>query len=162
MKKLSANTQAFFDYTYKGDGKYYTTAHSGRNYTNTLFQNFRNKNTDCIEVLEYGNDAPRGGKTGDFVVVKFTEQFFKKYQWVLDAIAEKKEVERQKEVERLASEERAKVIFAEYLTEDKKEQLKSAIIDKNSKARTNFLKAKSIQKTGDYRNHRLLSKMLFA
>ena len=67
MKKVSKTTQAFFDYSYNGDGKYYTTSHSGRNYTNTLFQTFRNKNADCIEVLEYGNDAPRGGKTGDFL-----------------------------------------------------------------------------------------------
>ena len=162
MKKLSANTQAFLDYSYKGDGKYYTTSHSGRNYTNTLFQTFRNRNSDCIEVLEYGNDAPRGGKTGDFVVVNFTEKFFSKYKQALDAIERKKEEEKQREIERLASEERAKVIFSQYLTAEKKEQLKSALEGKNSKGRSNFLKAKAIQKTGDYRNYSVLSKMLNA
>ena len=162
MKKVSKTTQAFFDYSYNGDGKYYTTSHSGRNYTNTLFQTFRNKNADCIEVLEYGNDAPRGGKTGDFVIVKFTEKFFEKYQFVLDAIASKKEQEIQREIERKESEAKAIIIFTEYLTEEKKEQLKSALEGKNSKGRSNFLKAKSIQKTGDYRNYTVLSKMLNA
>ena len=113
-------------------------------------------------MLEYGNDAPRGGKTGDFVIVKFTEKFFEKYQFVLDAIASKKEQEIQREIERKESEAKAIVIFTEYLTEEKKEQLKSALQGKNSKGRSNFLKAKAIQKTGDYRNYSVLSKMLNA
>lgn len=72
MKKSVEN---FLKYGYNGDGKYYTTEQGSRNYRNTEFSNFWSKNIDAVKVIDKGNDAPRGGKTGDYVIVEFTPEF---------------------------------------------------------------------------------------
>ena len=64
--------------------------------------------------------------------------------------------------ERAESEAKAKVIFEEYLTEEKKESLKVELANRNSQKGKSFLKMKSINKTGDYRNYYLLEKMIYA
>lgn len=79
--KLSKPEKSFLDYGFIGDGKYYTTEAGSRHYRNTVFSNFRTMNKDCFEILESGNDAPRGGQTGFFVVVKFNEKFYEKFNW---------------------------------------------------------------------------------
>lgn len=89
--KVSHNTECFFKYTYKGDGKYYTTEQGGKSYRNTSFQNFLNQNRDCIEILGKGNDAPKGGQTGNFVIVKFNEKFFDKWQKYINFLKEEQE-----------------------------------------------------------------------
>src|SRR5690554_4257170 len=90
MKKLSNNTQAFFKYIFKGNGKYYLTEQGSRSYKNTIFSKFYNKNSELIDIVARGNDAPRGGRTGDFVIVEFNKKFFEKYQWVFDYMEEEK------------------------------------------------------------------------
>lgn len=92
MKNLSVSTKSFFDYSFKGNGKYYTTEQGSRHYNNTLFQNFVNRNEDCVTIIESGNDAPRRGQAGNFVIVEFTEKFYEKYQWYFDA-KEKSKIE---------------------------------------------------------------------
>lgn len=93
MKKLSNSTQNFFKYSFKCNGKYYITEQGSRSYKNTDFYNFYSRNIDCVKVLDKGNDAPRGGKTGNYFVVEFTEAFYDKYQFWFDA--QKQEIERQ-------------------------------------------------------------------
>ncbi len=125
MKTLSNSNRLFFTYSFKNDGKYYTTEAKSKSYGNTLFQNFYNKNQDCIEVIEKGNDAPRGGKTGDFVIVKFTEQFFTKWQFALDVLANEKQAKINKENNKLISADNIRAFIKENkeLIESKKIEL---------------------------------------
>lgn len=88
--KISNEVRCFFQYSFKGNGKYYTTEQGSRSYKNTSFQNVFNKNKDLIKVIESGNDAPKGGKTGNFVIVEFMPEFILKYQYVLDTLKEEK------------------------------------------------------------------------
>jgi hypothetical protein len=164
--KISNTLRNFFNYSYKGDGKYYTTVAGSQHYNNTDFQSFFNKNTECIDITERGNDAPRGGKTGDFVIVKFNDKFFAKYSKVIEALEnEKKEAKLAEEIkvnQREESAKKAELIFTEYLTPEKKEELKKELSLRNSKKAKNFLKMKSINKTGDYYNYSILEKMIYA
>lgn len=164
--KISNTLRNFFNYSYKGDGKYYTTEHGSRHYNNSIFQNFYNKNIECIDITETGNDAPRGGKTGDFVIVKFNDKFFTKYSKVIEALenekTEAKLAEENKNKQREESAKNAELIFSEYLTAEKKEELKKELSLKSSKKAKNFLKMKSINKTGDYYNYSILEKMIYA
>lgn len=75
--KINKTTQDFISSSYEGDGKYYTTCQGSKSYCNTIFENFANRNGQYIKVKAYGNDAPRGGQTGNFVIVEFTEDFKK-------------------------------------------------------------------------------------
>ena len=88
--KISNEVRCFFQYSFKGNGKYYTTEQGSRSYKNTSFQNVFNKNKDLIKVIESGNDAPKGGKNGNFVIVEFMPEFILKYQYVLDTLKEEK------------------------------------------------------------------------
>lgn len=76
---MEATIKKFLEYSFDGKrkGKYYTTEQGAKNYRNTIFQNFANKNPEFLKVLETGNDAPRGGKTGNFVIVQFSAKFMK-------------------------------------------------------------------------------------
>lgn len=85
MKKISNSTQVFFTYSFKGNGKYYITEQGSKSYRNTDFYNFYSRNLDCVNVIEKGNDALRGGKTGDYFIVEFTPNFYTKYQFWFDA-----------------------------------------------------------------------------
>jgi hypothetical protein len=98
MKTLSKTIENFLTYSFKGDGKYYTIEQGSKAYKNTDFTNFISKNTDCVEIIEKGNDTPRGGKTGNFVTVKFTSKFYEKFQFWFDAkeIANQNKIELQK------------------------------------------------------------------
>jgi hypothetical protein len=115
MKTLSQANKNFFNYSFNGDGKYYTTEQGSKHYNNTFFQNFYNKNSECINVLETGNDAPRGGKTGNFVVVEFNENFFKKWQFALDILEAKK----QEEVNKEANKESSRNAIIDFLKNNK-------------------------------------------
>jgi len=115
MKTLSQANEIFFNYSFNGNGKYYTVEQGSRHYNNTIFQNFYNKNTDCIDILENGNDAPRGGRTGNFVIVEFNQKFFKKWQFALDILEAKKQEKANKE----ANKEYSKNAIIEFLKENK-------------------------------------------
>ena len=164
--KISAVSKTFLTYSFRGDGKYYLTLQGSRHYKHTDFSKFLNANKDCIEILESGNDAPRGGKTGDFVIVKFNENFTNKfgdYLHFLEVAKENAKIQQEKEkIESIEREKNAKIIFNEYLTSNKKELLKIELEKRNSKKGKSFLKMKSINKTGDYRNYSLLEKMIYA
>lgn len=86
---------------FQGDGKYYLTYRDGSKTYYAKAQRFLN--ADEYEVIETGNDAPRGGKHGEFEVVKFTEKFYEKYGWFLEA--ERKRVERMQRSEANAAAE---------------------------------------------------------
>ena len=105
--KVSETASLFFEYTFKGNGKYHTTQNSGHGTKRSMFGSFMNRYPAGIEVVERGNDAPRGGKTGDFVVVNFTEEFFSKwgayieYRAFVKDQAKKAAAQRQVEIEAL-------------------------------------------------------------
>lgn len=111
MKTLSKTIENFLTYSFKGDGKYYTVEQVSRAYKNTDFTNFISKNSDCVEVLEKGNDAPRGGQTGNFVTVKFTSKFYERFQFWFDA----KEVIKAKKVEFLKIEAQNDLLIKELI-----------------------------------------------
>jgi hypothetical protein len=121
LTKISNNTKIFFEYIFKGDGKYYTTEQGSRHYNNTTFQNFYNSNSECIDIIERGNDAPRGGRTGDYVIVKFNENFPNKWGWYIT----------QQELIKKGIEEMKKLRDAEILAiGDQKELLKKVFIER--------------------------------
>jgi hypothetical protein len=79
MKKLSMTIELFLKYDFKGDGKYYLVEKGSANYKNTSFGNFFRRNEECVDIVEKGNDAPRGGKTGEYLIVRFNSYFNQKY-----------------------------------------------------------------------------------
>lgn len=103
--KISKAAELFLECAYTGDGKYYVTERGSRHYRKTLFGTFQAFYPDCVEELSWGNDAPRGGRTGDFVIVKFTPEFYEKFgpwmEWKKQREAEiaAERAARQKEIE---------------------------------------------------------------
>ena len=94
MKKVnSTSVKSFLSYYFQGNGKYYLITKSGMNYVQTDFNKSFNKPEYC-NIIERGNDAPRGGKTGEFVVVEFLPKFFEDYGWYFEKIKADKEAER--------------------------------------------------------------------
>jgi hypothetical protein len=81
MKKLSNRIRVFLEYTYKGDGKYYLLESGSRCYNQSSFTHFEKNNSDCFEIINKGNDAPRGGQLGEFVEVRFNEIFKNRFGW---------------------------------------------------------------------------------
>ena len=77
--KLSTSEILFLKYAYKGDGKYYITERGSGNYRNTTFSNFLKHNQDSVNITKRGNDAPRMGRTGEFMEVIFTPEFHTKF-----------------------------------------------------------------------------------
>ncbi len=75
MKNLPNYLKAFLEYSFKGNGKYYITECGSRHFRNTTFYTFYNRNRDCVNVISEGNDAPRGGRVGDYMIVEFNEKF---------------------------------------------------------------------------------------
>lgn len=119
MKTLSQANKNFFNYSFKGNGKYYTVEQGSRHYNNTLFQNFYNKNLECIDILESGNDAPRGGKTGNFVVVNFNEKFLEKWGPVLADMAAEKQAKEDFESNKEARKEASRLAILGFIKENK-------------------------------------------
>jgi len=113
--KLSNPEKNFLNYGFHGDGKYYTTEQGSRSYRNTIFSNFRTMNKDCFEVIENGNDAPRGGQTGFFVVVKFNKKFNEKFRWYFEEKKAEKERENKAAAERIEIEKQIKEKFIAYI-----------------------------------------------
>ena len=94
MKKITSNSvKSFLSYGFQGNGKYYLTTRSGMNYVQTDFNKSFNKPEYC-KIIDSGNDAPRGGKTGFYVVVEFTEQFYSDFQWYFDELKAEKEAKK--------------------------------------------------------------------
>lgn len=73
--KIKKTVEIFLNYYYQGDGKYYLVNQGSRHYNNSPFANFRNNNPAMVTVLEWGNDAPKGGQLGSFVIVEFSKEF---------------------------------------------------------------------------------------
>ena len=91
--KLTKTMLDFINYSFDGKrtGKYYTTEYGNQSFKNTIFQNFVNRNDGVIEkVIECGNDAPKGGKVGNYMIVKFSKKF-------MNIVNELKRVENEKE-----------------------------------------------------------------
>lgn len=97
--KISKAAELFLKCAYSGDGKYYVTEQGSRHYRRTLFGTFQAFYPDCVDIIERGNDAPCGGRTGEYVIVKFTPKFYEKFApWWLEwerqlGAARKKEIE---------------------------------------------------------------------
>ena len=100
MKRISQSAELFFKYSFSpNEKKYYTTERGSRHYRNSSFKSFLNSNNDCFDITGSGNDAPRGGATGDYIIAKPNEKFYIKWQWWFDqqeAIKKAKEESEQK------------------------------------------------------------------
>lgn len=108
MKKLSQSVKDFLNYSYKGNGKYYITEYGSQHFRNTLFYNFYRLNENCVKVLQEGNDAPRGGRVGDFYIVEFTEEFFTKFKFFFEEREKQREKQKEREAFNKEAEERVK------------------------------------------------------
>lgn len=73
---MKTTVENFIKYEFKGNGKYYLNSYGKRTLNKSEFSKFKYHNPELIQsISEIQNDAPRGGKIGDFVTVKFTEDF---------------------------------------------------------------------------------------
>jgi len=105
--KISKVAISFFNSQYRGDSKYYTTESKGRSYGKTDFSKFLTQHSDTVTILEEGNDAPRGGQTGNFVIVQFNQKFNEKFTPYFEAkkeaarLQEKEEQELLSEIEKI-------------------------------------------------------------
>ena len=82
---MTNSIKRFLESDYHGDGKYYTTEKGSRHYRNTAFGKFMMSNRPVFQITDGGNDAPRGGKTGNYVMVEFKPEFKKTASEYLDA-----------------------------------------------------------------------------
>lgn len=112
--KLAKTTENFLRYGYKGDGRYHVTSYGSRSYSQTGYAKFASKNADCIEVVSCGNDAPRGGRIGDFEEIKFTPVFFEKYGWFFEQLENEKKAEALREQRKKEEYEKGVIAFREY------------------------------------------------
>lgn len=122
MTTISRTTRLFLEWDFKGDGIYYTTAAGSQSYVNTPFMTFFNRNKDCVNVVDEGNDAPRGGRTGHYYRVEFTETFYEKYGKELARI----EAEKDAKMEFLNSAARSRDTMVAYINENA-EQLREEL-----------------------------------
>lgn len=104
-QKLSNSVRLFLEYSYRGNGKYYLNEQGSQHYRMTTFNHFLTGNSECIEITERGNDAPRGGYCGNYVTVEFNEKFNEKFGWFFEAkkeseIKEKEAAEKKALIER--------------------------------------------------------------
>jgi hypothetical protein len=124
--KLNKTAQAFLPYASVNGGKYYTTEQGSKSYKNTVYSNFSSRNPQFVNVIETGNDAPRGGQTGNYEIVTFSPEF----QEVIKKYEEEVLIENQKQAEIKAQKDYEKANFdkliVEYSTliEPKKESFK--------------------------------------
>lgn len=115
MKMPSKKITNFLTYEFHGNGKYRTLTQGSKRYNSTEFAKFYNKHPSLVKVLSSGNDAPRGGQTGNFMAVEFTPEFFevtKPWFDLQDSIAKRKvEIAAEREEnEKIISEEVAKLM----------------------------------------------------
>jgi hypothetical protein len=97
--KLTKGILNFINYGYKGDGKYYTACYGSQHFNQTEYNKFANNYPQFVNILESGNDAPKGGKVGNYDVVIFSEDFKIAAKNHLDKIeAEKQAVLKEKEM----------------------------------------------------------------
>jgi hypothetical protein len=122
MKNISRTTRLFLERDFKGDGIYHTTAAGSQSYVNTPFMTFFNRNKDCVKVLSQGNDAPRGGRTGHYYRVEFTDTFYEKYGEELARI----EAEKQAKIDFANSAARSRETMVSYINENA-EQLREEL-----------------------------------
>lgn len=149
--KISKTAKDFIKYEFHGNGQYHTTEYGSRAYRNTMFTNFLNYNKDCVNVISEGNDAPRGGRIGDFVVVEFNKNFYEKYGWYLDhleneeKVAKKAEAEKQALIDAIGDQSK---LLADYLKNhpDFAEKLRNRIENYPSKEWRNWVRMKVAQK----------------
>jgi transposase len=91
--KFTQSEILFLKYSFKGDGKYYTTEKGTMNYKKSDFLKFYERNPDSVIILERGNDAPRGGQTGIFYNVIFTPVFAAKFSPLIQSIEQDKKAQ---------------------------------------------------------------------
>lgn len=91
MKTIGKRAERFLRNQFKGNGKYHIRYSDGRRWCSTYFQIFTGNTPGMIKIIKEGNDAPRGGKVGDFVEVEFTDEFYNKYtNWIGVNLPEKR------------------------------------------------------------------------
>jgi len=73
--KSSKTIKDFLKYEFNTDGKYYLLKQGAKKYAKTYFKKVYDRHPDFFEIICEGNDAPRGGKLGDFVYAKPTKRF---------------------------------------------------------------------------------------
>jgi hypothetical protein len=112
--KLTKTAENFLRYYFKGNGIYHTTSYGSRRYSQTDYAKFAKANADCVEVVSKGNDAPRGGRIGDFEEANFTPVFFEKYGWFIEQLENEKKAEELREQRKKDEYEKGVVAFREY------------------------------------------------
>ena len=90
-KHISKSTRYFFKYKNHA-GKHYLYQQGSRCYKYTIFGKFYINNKECFKILGKGNDAFRGGKKGEYIVVEFTPIMNEKWGWYIVKLQEEKEV----------------------------------------------------------------------
>jgi hypothetical protein len=144
IKKPSQRAILFLKYAFHGDGIYRTTEKGSMKYKNTYFKNFYNMHPECIEIIDKGNDAPKGGQTGNFVHAIFTPDFYIKYEWYLDQLKkEKREREQQEREAKNRKPEQIKQLKNIFENDPEfKEKIKTRILQNSNKNWRSWVKLK--------------------
>jgi hypothetical protein len=164
--KLTKTEKSFLDYGFRGDGKYRTTEIRGHSYSSTLYVRFLLSHRECIEVIEQGNDAPRGGQTGNYEIVKFTEKFFDKFGWYFEEKRKIEAVRVAEEEKKNILNEKLTILFTEFCKEnpDKVEEWKNRILGISNKKSRMFKENRVARVTGNqdfWGKYRIFDKVIF-
>lgn len=149
MEKLSKTIENFLKYSYNGNGKYYTYSKGGQRYNQSEFQKFANKNKHFFNITKSGNDAPKGGKLGDFVIVEFTEDFTNLIKPFLDAKIEQQRIESKNQSEYEANRLAQINKFSQIMNKERATRYLSKVQAMSSHKWRNWLRMKAAKHIND-------------
>lgn len=113
---------------FKGDGKYYLSSCGNQSTWNKVKKYF----LGLYEVLERGNDAPRGGQNGNYEIVKFNDKFYETYGDFINEQDAKRERLIKNNILLSEQKQKSEILFAEYVKNNPKEieDFKQKVVEK--------------------------------
>ena len=113
---------------FKGDGKYYLSYNGKQSTWNKAKKYF----LGLYEVLERGNDAPRGGQNGNYEIVKFNDKFYETYGNFINEQDVKRERLIKNNILLNEQKQKSEILFAEYVKNNPKEieVFKQSVVEK--------------------------------
>lgn len=112
--KISETAKDFITYYFNGDGNYHLVTNGSRCYKQTTAAKFIKNNAGLVKITATGNDAPRGGRTGDFATIEFLPEFYAKYQWFIDQLKAEREAAERRASDKSRQDQISRQIVSEF------------------------------------------------
>lgn len=139
-KKINKTVEKFLEYwnlswwperasrDFKGDGKYYLSSCGHQSNWNKAKKYL----VGLYDVVERGNDAPRGGQSGNYEIVKFNEKFYETYGDFLNEQDARRERLIAGNIWLREQKQNAEIVFAEYVKNNPQqiEEFKQKVVEK--------------------------------